>query len=179
MTTKPEPYTIFNDAFSTGSRAGQPTTFWPFPRLPVELRTKIWAEYIPARRFIHVSIDDDMVEKFLELYTTKNELGNIISGCPNHMQAAGLEEWSPNTLIKVNHGQWCISPYFLGANLYSSQRRQWCVKSLYISPENDTIWATCHENSRPSSLLVSFLHDLVATIQKVSASSTFAWAAQT
>ena len=163
MTTKPEPYTIFNDAFGTGPRAGHSTTFWPFPRLPVELRTKIWTECIPAHRFIHVLLDNDLVEEFSKLYTTKNELGNIISGCPYRMRAAGSEEWSPDTLIRVNHEASSVFHSICRVRIpLPVKGGDGSVKSLYISPENDTVWAVCDQNSRADPLLVSFLHDLVA-----------------
>ncbi|ORY71353.1 uncharacterized protein BCR38DRAFT_519772 [Pseudomassariella vexata] len=102
MDMKLEPYAIFNDAFGTQPTAGHYTTFWPFPRLPAELRTQIWTECIPARRFIRVLLDNDRVEVFPELYTTKNELGNVISGWPYRVRAAGSKEWSPDTLARVN-----------------------------------------------------------------------------
>lgn len=163
MTSKPEPYTIFNDAFGTGLSAGQSTTFWPFPRLPLELRTKIWAECIPAHRFIHVLLDSTYGEKFPNLYTTKNELGNTISGCRYRMRAAGSEEWAPDTLIRVNHEASSVFRSICRVRIpLPVKGGDGSVKSLYISPENDTVWAVCDQNSRANPLLVSFLHDLVA-----------------
>ncbi len=163
MITKPEPYTIFNDAFSTGPRVVQSTTFWPFPRLCVELRIKIWTDCIPARRFIHVLLDNDSMEKFPKLYTTKNKLGNIISGCPYRMRAAKSEEWSPDTLIRVNHEARGVFRRICRVQIpLPVKGGDGSVKSLYISPENDIVWAVCDQNSRADPLLVSFLHDLVA-----------------
>ena len=163
MTTDLEPYTIFNDAFGTEPRESQSSTFWPFPRLPVELRTKIWTECIPTQRFVRVVLDNDSLDKFPELYTTKNELGNIISGCPYRMLAAGSAEWAPQTLIRVNHEAGSVFRRIRRVRIpLPVKGGDGSLKSLYISPENDTVWVTIQQNSRPEPLLVSFLHDLVA-----------------
>lgn len=163
MTTKPEPYTIFNDGFSLEPRAGRHTTFGQFCRLPAEIRTQIWTECIPAHRFIRICLDNDMTEEFPNLYTTKNHLGNTVSGCPYRMRAAGSEEWSPDILTRVSHE---------ASKAFRSVCRvriplpvpggDGSVKLLYISPDTDVVWVTCEQNTLAVPVLVAFLHDLVA-----------------
>jgi len=49
-------YALFNDKFTSGTTDPGSTTFHPFPRLPVELRLKIWAHCLPSARFLSVHL---------------------------------------------------------------------------------------------------------------------------
>lgn len=158
MATRAEPYAIFNDKFSKS--ANYATAFWSFPRLPAELRSKIWADCLPENRFIHIHLNNEPGEDFHPLYTTRNGLGNIISGCAYRLRlpTAKSEAWLPNSLMGVNREANSIfrSVYRVRLPVPNSGR------ALYICPESDVVWAVCHQNSPANPLLVALLHDMVA-----------------
>lgn len=163
MATEREPYAIFNDAFADKPRAGDADTFPFFSRLPVELRRQVWAHCMSQRRFIRIQLDNERREQFPPLYTTENELGNIISGCPYRVKAFTTREWSPTTLIRVNHEARDVfrSVYRVRLPLPVKGGDR-TVKSLYINPENDIIWAGWRNHTPAEPVFTSLLHDLVA-----------------
>ena len=163
MPAEPEPYKIFNDAFSTKPRPDHFSTFTPFCRLPAEIRTQIWTECIPAHRFIRVGLDNCITEEFPNLYTTKNHLGNTVSGCLYRTRTVQSEEWSPDILTRVCHeASRAFRRVYRVRIPLPVKGGDGSVKPLYISPENDTLWVVCDQNTRPIPVLVAFLHDLVA-----------------
>lgn len=163
MAPTPEPYRIFNDSLRTESATAYLSTFSSFLCLPPEIRTRIWKECIPAHRFIRVCLDNPLTESLLDLYTSKNELGNIVSGWPYRMNSVGSKEWSPDVLTRVSREASAVfrSVYRVRMPLPVNGSDD-SAKSLYICPETDILWINCDNNTRIMPVFVAFLHDLVA-----------------
>lgn len=163
MAPTPEPYRIFNDSLRTEPATAYLSTFSPFLRLPPEIRTRIWKECIPTHRFIRVCLENPLTESLLDLYISKNELGNIVSGCPYRVNAADSKEWSPDVLIRVSREASAAfrSVYRVRIPL-PVKGSDGSAKSLYICPERDILWVTCDQNTRIMPMFVAFLHDVVA-----------------
>lgn len=162
MASEPPPYTIFNDSFSSQTTR-ENHIFSPFPRLPVEIRHLIWTESIQSTRFIRIYLDNPRLRSSSGLYVTKNELGNIVSGCPYRMRAANSNEWSPNTLLKVSREASGIFHSVFRVRIpLPVKGGDGGIKTLYINPENDILWVVSDQNNGDGISLIAFLHDLVA-----------------
>ena len=118
---------LFNDQYTSYNYSfyhvnASTATFHQFPLLPTEIRLKIWRACFPPARVITVDFEDTTRE-YLKLfdeeehtalserllyrlwerpYTERNELGNLVSGCPYDFRVMGVPyEWS-RCLQRVN-----------------------------------------------------------------------------
>jgi len=83
-------YKLLNDDY-TGRLLELPSSDagFPFPRLPPELRDKIWEACFPAQRFITIKVGNNRVKRWptqdsddgsTPTFSATNNLGNIVSG---------------------------------------------------------------------------------------------------
>jgi len=108
-------YALLNDEFSP-AKTDKPEaarSFHPFPRLPIELRLRIWESLFPQTRFVSVTLTEPLEARHPEglfdlwaaggpLYSRRNHLGNVVSGCPYKVDVAPYSQWSRDTLRYVN-----------------------------------------------------------------------------
>ncbi|KAK8070741.1 hypothetical protein PG997_010944 [Apiospora hydei] len=94
---------ILNDVNAT-KYVSSCTSFPHFSQLPIELRLKIWKFCFPSNRFISILIarptsrskrqDNEEKKQEHQLFTSRNHLGNLISGDPYHLTVSGFRPWA-------------------------------------------------------------------------------------
>ncbi len=183
---------LFNDVY-VGSRADEavspsaspsasPSTWPPFPRLPAELRRRIWLLHLRRHRMIEVRLgptaaagtydpdhddDDQGHDDYACRYTDQNHLGRIVSGGTYASRLAGRGSYAAHlpSLLRVSHEarEAARSFYHIHLPLGTGQ-------VLYLSSEYDVVhvrtWSP--KPGRPTDprpplafgpILVDFLHD--------------------
>lgn len=147
---------IFNPKPKTNSD----NYFPPFPRLPAELRIKIWNAVVSRSRLLHIRITDIRQEQRLnEQYATKNSLGNVISEFPYRLEllCRGL---CYHELLHVNREahQTCRAYYRVGFPLQSSNG---AGRRLLINPEQDILYLQ-RGDLTDADAITALLHDIRA-----------------
>lgn len=162
MDNEPEPYRIFND----GTLQPTPTLFSPFPRLPTELRHRIWEECFSEPRLLRIVLRQaDQRWSQTILYKITNQLGNTISRSPYYVLAEQTGGYFyPQSLGSISYESRQIYRRLYRSRLPirvqdSDGSRK--TKILPINPESTTLWLNTDQNSDRQAL-VHFMHDLVA-----------------
>ncbi len=182
---------LFNDVYF-GSREGEavssspsPSTWAPFPRLPAELRLRIWLLHLQRHRMIEVRLgptaaagiyDPDYdshgqgYDDYACRYTDRNHLGRIVSGGSYASRLTGCGSYAAHlpSLLRVSHEarEAARSFYHIHLPLGTGQ-------ILYLSSEYDVIYVRTWspKSGRPTvrrpppafgAILVDFLHDAQA-----------------
>lgn len=167
-----EGFRFFNDSLADSrplSSPGKANEFLSFPRLPVELRFRIWAECLPLQRYISVGVTDVKItgrpgpgppsgcSDAAETYTSRNALGNIISGYPYELLVLPFEQWS-RALLRVSRE---ANHVFAAFYRLSIPLQPGAFSLLPINPETDILRVRTWQDTGIEAL-VCFFHDVVA-----------------
>ncbi|KAK8136508.1 hypothetical protein PG984_004448 [Apiospora sp. TS-2023a] len=163
---------IFNDKYGH-SRPDRPeTTFSLFPRLPPEIRVKVFQSFLERHRIIQVRLSlsspnggSGETGDGTPPYTTHNDLGNIVSGDTYRICAS--KYLAPSELFFVNHEAREVARRFYRVKvpcyLYPTQG------SIFPFPKPDTTFLYNPEFDilhiqyfSTLQLLVDFVHDVKA-----------------
>ncbi|KAK3291058.1 uncharacterized protein B0H64DRAFT_349857 [Chaetomium fimeti] len=178
-TTTPGPL-LFNDVYSSRWEALSPalgTAFFPFRRLPVELRLHVWLLSLQRYRMIEVDISsrtDDGVANSLEsrCYIDPNHLGRVISGGGYTLALRGHESKTTPLILQVNREARGAALSFYQIHL-PFPKWQYREQVLYLNPKYDVVfvrprrpktppgWNSMNPRPEPkfANLLVDLLHD--------------------
>lgn len=164
---------ILNDTYPAGDTpAGGSPTFPFFARFPPEIRLKIWQSFLQRRRIIQLELaaarrggsgDDERAPP----YTTRNELGRVLSGDEFH---PFLHTLPPRCrLLEVCHEARQAALDFLRVRLPCHTRSQLAQFHgtaeparpivIYLNPEWDFLFITRYGSGK---FLADFLHDFRA-----------------
>lgn len=162
---------VFNDSFPDGATpAGGSSTFPSFPRLPPEIRLKIWRSFLQRRRIIQLELaaarrggGDERAPP----YTARNQLGRVLSGDEFH---PFLHTLPPRCrLLEVCHEARQAALAFLRVELPCHTRNQlarWHGTgeparpiTVHLNPEWDFLFITRYGSGK---FLADFLHDFRA-----------------
>lgn len=160
-----EPFRLFNHVYSahTGSQAPDNGTWSPFPRLPLELRLRIWELFLRQHRMIELEIhyNDNEDNWKSPSYTERNALGNLVSGLgytlniQNRGYAASL---SPLLWVDSEARQAALS--FFRVHLPFRFPRHGGERVLYLSPDYDVLYVQPHGDTE--AIIPDLLHDIRA-----------------
>lgn len=169
---------IFNDHLGTSPllfKEGH-TTFPQFSQLLPELRLYIWKLCIPPRRVISLRIsqpriprgeavmdnDHDGTDAPDSYYTTRNDLGNIVSTYPYRVHVPRFNQWF-RALEHVNresrHEVCSLYRLVMPINQATNNTRV----MLRLSPDTDILELQLDQRQlTPAAALVAFFHDALA-----------------
>ncbi|KAK6841121.1 hypothetical protein PG987_001981 [Apiospora arundinis] len=176
----PEAYRILNDVDSNATKhaSSSPSSFPHFRKLPLELRLRIWTLCFPSNRLISifvtrptptpVSPSTQQQQQNIEeekkqqpaLFTTRNHLGNLVSGDPYHLNVAKFGTWAPAILSSVNREarQAFLAFYRVAIAIWPDKPDR-----LRLNPDTDILEVQLLQHPARVDALVSFFHDAVAS----------------
>ncbi|KAK3898865.1 hypothetical protein C8A05DRAFT_37539 [Staphylotrichum tortipilum] len=160
-----EPTKLYNDVHFTNPVLFH-KTWYPFQRLPPELRGHIWTAFLRDRRMIELDLymlnpedaTDDGPDAE-QTYVQQNHLGNVISGRGYCLEFCGGFGTTISPLLWVNRESRAATRRFYRVHLPLKHKTG--LRVLYLSPEYDLVVT----HLRPglfTSLLPDFLHDIRA-----------------
>lgn len=164
-----EPIKLYNDVYFTNPEPFH-NTWYPFQRLPPELRSDIWTAFLRERRMIELDVyilgngneerdattnraNDD------QAYVQQNHLGNVISGRKYELGFRGGFGKTLTPLLWVTRESRAATLRFYRVHLPITHRMQ--DRLLYLNPEYD-LFVTHVLQGFFSFLLPDLLHDIRA-----------------
>ncbi|KAK8002116.1 hypothetical protein PG991_014338 [Apiospora marii] len=162
-------YRVLNDVDTTKD-ASPGSSFPRFSQLPLELRLKIWTCCFPSNRFISILINrlmsqlrqQNRQETKPQLYTSKNHLGNLVSGDPYHLTVANFRPWAPRASSANREArQAFLAFYRVAMPLVPDEPGR-----LRLNPETDILEIQLAQGLARTDALVAFFHDIVASDPK-------------
>ena len=141
---------LFNDVYAAShapcgkTNNRNPGCTWsPFPRLPAELRMRIWLSCLRRHRMIEVDLFPEVLPDGsfpFPIYTDCNHLGRIVSGGLTYsfaLRGRGAHYAAfLSPLLSVNHESREVARSFYHVHLPFPGREQ----VLYLSPEYDVVY---------------------------------------
>lgn len=162
-------YRILNDV-DTMKYALSCSSFQHFGQLPLELRLKVWACCFPSNRFIGIFINRPLLQLRQQnreipkqpFYTSKNHLGNVVSGDPYNLTVSSFRPWAP-ILSSVNREarQALLAFYRVAMPLFPDGSGR-----LRLDPETDILELQLAQGLALTYALVAFFHDMMASDPK-------------
>jgi hypothetical protein len=159
----PKDFEFLNDTFARPSRVH--FSFHLFPKLPLELRRRIWKWSLPQQRLLKVTVtafqsqDNGSNDPDLVSYQRKNNLGNIISGADYCLHLGSTNIHSP--LSYVNHEANAVVQRVYRVNVPITQRIRVDTPCLRFCPKRDTILIAV-ERDEDEAYFADFVHDVLA-----------------
>ncbi|PQE04505.1 pectinesterase precursor protein [Rutstroemia sp. NJR-2017a BVV2] len=155
---------LFNDAHLAPSRKKSSLEFHLFSSLPREIRLCIWSLSLKQRRFIPIcgrNTKDDPNSNHddqLQLYSSRNELGKIVSGSHYELSINAPESFIASPLFSTTRESRFAALEFYRLRLPLVQGQ------IRISPEYDVVFLHDRQkyNSGFGDIFADILHDIRA-----------------
>ena len=168
----PKDFEFLNDTFAQPIEA----SFHLFPKLPLELRRRIWKFSLPQQRLLKVTVaaaelaygsasqhrDNESNGPSFVPYQSENYLGNIVSGADYHLRLGSTNTYSP--LLHVNHETNAVVRRVYRVHVPITQRvpsSDAPTPCLRFCPKRDNILIAV-ERDEDKAYFADFVHDALA-----------------
>ncbi|KAF7916888.1 hypothetical protein EAE99_009513 [Botrytis elliptica] len=161
--------TLFNDLHFVSAKENEPsvkiTSFHQFSILPKEIRLRIWLLALqPRPRFISIHIhlttlDQTEIQHIQsQMYTTRNSMGNIISGSYYELaiHESAANQMSNTIFSTSKESRWVALDYFCLRLPLANNRH------IRVNPDHDVLFFHPGHDIRDINMIAAILHDIKA-----------------